>query len=42
VIRLTGTNEDKAREILNKSGLPLYGVLSMAEGAKLVSELAAK
>ncbi|MEO0238503.1 MAG: ADP-forming succinate--CoA ligase subunit beta [candidate division WOR-3 bacterium] len=42
VIRLTGTNEDKAREILNKSGLPLYGVSSMAEGAKLVSELAAK
>uniref|UniRef100_A0A7V3ZYK0 Succinate--CoA ligase [ADP-forming] subunit beta n=1 Tax=candidate division WOR-3 bacterium TaxID=2052148 RepID=A0A7V3ZYK0_UNCW3 len=42
VIRLTGTNEDKAKEILNKSGLPLYGVSGMAEGAKLVSELASK
>jgi succinyl-CoA synthetase beta subunit len=42
VIRLTGTNEEKAKEILNKSGLPLYGVSSMAEGAKRVSELAVK
>ncbi|MEO0198763.1 MAG: ADP-forming succinate--CoA ligase subunit beta [candidate division WOR-3 bacterium] len=39
VIRLTGTNEDKAKEILKESGLPLYAVSSMAEGAKLASEL---
>ncbi len=42
VIRLTGTNEEKAKEILNKSGLPLYGVSSMAEGANLVTKLASK
>ncbi len=42
VIRLTGTNEEKAKEILKDSGLPLYSVSSMAEGAKLASELASK
>ncbi len=42
VIRLTGTNEEKAKEILSKSGLPLYGVTSMAEGANLVTKLASK
>jgi len=42
VIRLTGTNEEKAKVILARSGLPLYGVSSMAEGAKLVCELSAK
>jgi len=40
VIRLIGTNEDKAKEILEKSGLPLYSVSTMAEGAKLASSLA--
>lgn len=42
VIRLTGTNEEKAKEILKESGLPLYAVSSMAEGAKLASELQSK
>ncbi|HHF53546.1 MAG TPA: succinate--CoA ligase subunit beta, partial [candidate division WOR-3 bacterium] len=41
VIRLTGTNEDIARKMLNESGLPLHTVATMAEGAKKVTELAA-
>ncbi len=40
VIRLTGTNEELAREILEQSGLPLVTVKTMAEGAKKAIELA--
>ena len=40
VIRLTGTNEDIARKMLNESGLPLHTAATMAEGAKKVTELA--
>jgi succinyl-CoA synthetase beta subunit len=34
VIRLTGTNEDRAREMLKESGLPLIPVATMPEGAQ--------
>lgn len=40
VIRLTGTNEDIARKMLDESGLPLHTVATMAEGAKKATELA--
>jgi succinyl-CoA synthetase beta subunit len=40
VIRLTGTNEEIARKMLNESGLPLVTVTTMAEGAKRAIELA--
>ncbi|MCF6192279.1 MAG: ADP-forming succinate--CoA ligase subunit beta [Candidatus Hydrothermae bacterium] len=40
VIRLTGTNEAEARELLQNSGLPLIAVETMAEGAQKAVELA--
>jgi len=40
VIRLTGTNEDQGRKILEKTDL--IPVASMAEGAKKAIELASK
>ncbi len=40
VIRLTGTNEAEARELLQNSGLPLIAVGTMAEGAQKAVELA--
>lgn len=39
VVRLTGTNEDKARKILEEAELPLYPVKTMEEGAKKAIEL---
>ena len=39
VIRLTGTNEDKGKEILKNSGLNFHIVESMSEGAKKAVEL---
>lgn len=42
VIRLTGTNEDIARRMLEESGLPLVTASSMAEGARKAIELAQK
>lgn len=35
VVRLTGTNEDIAREMLEKSGLPIKTAKTMSEGARL-------
>lgn len=40
VIRLTGTNEDLGKRMLEESGLPLVTASSMAEGAKKAIELA--
>ena len=40
VVRLTGTNEDIAREMLEKSGLPLITAATMSEGAVKAIELA--
>ncbi len=40
VVRLTGTNEELARKMLEESGLPLIVVQSMSEGAKKAVELA--
>ncbi|RKZ01763.1 MAG: ADP-forming succinate--CoA ligase subunit beta [Candidatus Hydrothermota bacterium] len=42
VVRLTGTNEEIARKMLNESGLPLVTAETMAEGAKKAIELAGK
>ncbi|RKZ27572.1 ADP-forming succinate--CoA ligase subunit beta [bacterium] len=42
VVRLTGTNEDKGRKILEDSNLPVYPVASMEEGAKKAIELGGK
>ncbi len=40
VIRLTGTNEDLGKKMLEESGLPLVTASTMAEGAKKAIELA--
>ncbi len=40
VVRLTGTNEDIARDMLRNSGLPLVTAETMSEGAKKAIELA--
>ncbi|RKZ18729.1 ADP-forming succinate--CoA ligase subunit beta [bacterium] len=40
IVRLTGTNEDKGREILRDSGIKLHLVESMSEGAKMAIQLA--
>ncbi len=40
VVRLTGTNEDIAREMLENSGLPLVTAETMSEGARKAIELA--
>ncbi len=42
VIRLTGTNEEEGRKILENSGLKLYAAKTMDEGAKLAVEMAEK
>ncbi len=42
VIRLTGTNEDIARRMLEESNLPLHPVKTMREGAIKAIELAGK
>ncbi len=42
VVRLTGTNEEIARKMLDESGLPLITVKTMSEGAKKAVELANK
>jgi len=40
VVRLTGTNEEKGREILRDSGIKLHLVETMSEGAKMAIQLA--
>ena len=40
IVRLTGTNEDKGREILRDSGIKLHLVETMSEGAKMAIQLA--
>jgi succinyl-CoA synthetase beta subunit len=40
VVRLTGTNEDIGREMLEKSGLPIKTASGMSEGARLAVSLA--
>lgn len=40
VARLTGTNEEKARQMLSESKLPLVPAATMSEGAKKAVELA--
>ncbi len=40
IIRLTGTNEDIARKMLEESGLPLHPVKTMREGAIRAIEMA--
>ena len=40
IIRLTGTNEDTARKMLEESGLPLHPVKTMREGAIRAIEMA--
>ena len=40
VVRLTGTNEDLARKVLEESGLPLIVAKTMSEGAQKAVELA--
>ncbi len=40
VVRLTGTNEDIAREMLENSGLPLITATTMSEGAQKAIKLA--
>jgi succinyl-CoA synthetase beta subunit len=40
VARLTGTNEEKARQILSESNLPLIPAATMSEGARKAVELA--
>jgi succinyl-CoA synthetase beta subunit len=40
VVRLTGTNEDIGREMLEKSGLPIKTESGMSEGARLAVSLA--
>jgi succinyl-CoA synthetase beta subunit len=40
VVRLTGTNEDIGREMLEKSGLPIKTTSGMSEGARLAVSLA--
>ncbi|MEN3045175.1 MAG: ADP-forming succinate--CoA ligase subunit beta [Candidatus Hydrothermales bacterium] len=42
VIRLTGTNEEEGRKIIESSGLNLYTAKTMDEGAKLACEMAEK
>jgi succinyl-CoA synthetase beta subunit len=42
VVRLTGTNEERGRELLETSGLPLIPATSMAEGAQKAIEASAK
>ncbi len=42
VIRLTGTNEEEGRRILENSNLELYVAKTMDEGAKLAVEMAEK
>ncbi|MEO0294587.1 MAG: ADP-forming succinate--CoA ligase subunit beta [candidate division WOR-3 bacterium] len=42
VIRLTGTNEEEGRKIIENSGLKLFTAKSMDEGAKLAVEMAEK
>jgi succinyl-CoA synthetase beta subunit len=42
VVRLTGTNEAKGRELLESSGLPLIPATSMAEGAQKAIEASAR
>jgi succinyl-CoA synthetase beta subunit len=39
VVRLTGTNEDIGREMLEKSGLPIKTASGMSEGARLAVSL---
>ncbi|MGC8893834.1 MAG: ADP-forming succinate--CoA ligase subunit beta [candidate division WOR-3 bacterium] len=40
VVRLTGTNEERARQMLSESKLPLIPAATMSEGAKKAVELA--
>jgi succinyl-CoA synthetase beta subunit len=40
VVRLTGTNEDIGRQMLEKSGLPIKTASGMSEGARLAVSLA--
>ncbi len=40
VVRLTGTNEDIGREMLERSGLPIKTAKTMSEGARLAVSLA--
>jgi len=42
VVRLTGTNEEVARKMLEESGLPLIVARTMSEGAQKAVELASK
>ncbi len=42
VIRLTGTNEELGKKMLEESGLPLVTASTMAEGAQKAIELASK
>ncbi|HBQ10459.1 MAG TPA: succinate--CoA ligase subunit beta, partial [Myxococcales bacterium] len=42
VVRLEGTNVEKGREILEKSGLAITPAGTMADGAKKIVELAGK
>ncbi len=42
VVRLTGTNEEEGRKILEQSGLKIYPAKSMDEGAKLAVQFAEK
>jgi succinyl-CoA synthetase beta subunit len=40
VVRLEGTNHEQGQDILNESGLPIFSVNNMDEGAKLAIEKA--